>query len=355
MKLLRGNKGTFVNIKIKRDHITKLIPFRIQRAEIPLDSISYSLIHPLDPKIGYINIRTFGNRTVAEFEENFKQLIREHKIQGLTLDLRGNSGGSLYAAVEIADLFLEKTKVIVSIKGRKLYRTFAARHENKYPQYPLVILINRTSASASEIVAAALQHHKKATIIGSRSWGKGLVETVYKLSMKSAVALTTAKYYTPANKCLQRDFTKLDAYYEAPYKKDYDTARHIVGGVFPDIHVKSETYPPFMVRFISKGLFFKFARKLILEHYPVNTRFKASKSVLKRFKYFLKNIDIKYDQKKFNQHIKIIKYEIEKEVLTIKFSQDEGTKVFLRTDPVSVRAIDVLKNQISMEAQNGKK
>ena len=354
MKLLRGSKGTFVNIKIKRDHIAKLIPYRIQRAEIPLDSISYSLKHPLNGKIGYINIRTFGNRTVTELEENLNQLIRDHQIKGLILDLRGNSGGSLYAAVDISDLFLEKSKVIVSVKGRKLQRTFTAKYKNKYSQYPLVVLINRTSASASEIVAAALQYHKKATIVGSRSWGKGLVETLHKLSMNSAVALTSAKYYTPANKCLQRDFTRLDEYYEVPYKKNYDSARNIEGGVFPDLFVKSETYPPLMVRFISKGLFFKFARKLILEHYPVNTSFKASKSVIKRFKYFLKNLKIKYDQKKFNQQAKLVKYEIEKEILTIKFSQDEGMKVFLRTDPVSIKAIDILKNQISMETKNGK-
>lgn len=354
MKLLRGSKGTMVHIKIKRDHIAKLIPFRIKRAEIPLDSISYCLAHPLDNTIGYINIRTFGNRTLKEFEESLERLIKNQHIKGLILDLRGNSGGSLYAAIDISDLFLEKSKIIVSIKGRKLNRTFRAKGQDKYPGLKLAILVNRTSASASEIVAAALQYHKKAIIIGSRTWGKGLVETLHKLSMNSAVALTSAKYYTPANKCLQRDFSRLDQYYEAPYQKDYDTARHIEGGVFPDRLVRSETYPPLMVRFISKGLFFKFARKLILEHYPVSPKFHASKSVIKRFKYFLKNLGVPYNSNKFNQQVKLVRYEIEKEVLNIKFSHDEGMKVFLRTDPVSLKAIDILKNQITAEAQNGK-
>ena len=132
MKKLRGSKDTYVNIQIKREGIEKLIPYRIKRAEIPLNSISYCFPHPDESRIGYISIRTFGNTTAKEFKNHIKKLIEQHKIKALILDLRGNSGGSLYAAVEIADFFLNKGKVIVSIRGRALKQNFLSIKNNQF-------------------------------------------------------------------------------------------------------------------------------------------------------------------------------------------------------------------------------
>jgi len=353
MRKLRGTKGTLVNIKIKRENISRLFEYKIKRAEIPLNSITYSLPHPLNPLIGYISIRTFGNTTARELKNNIEKLIKDHHIKGLILDLRGNSGGSLYAAIDISDLFLEKGKTIVSIRSRRKNKIFKAQDKIRY-QIPLAILINRSSASASEIVAAALQFHKKASIIGSRSWGKGLVETLYKLPLNSAIALTTAKYYTPDNKCIQRDFSKLDNYYSSVLEKGYDTDKTIEGGVFPDYLVKSRIYPTIVITLISKGIIFEFSRKIIKNAPNLRKNFKASQKILNQFARYLSENKIKYNPKDFKKHIEDIKYEIEREVITNKFSSDEGTRVFLKSDPVTQKSVDILNPIIKREKNNGK-
>jgi carboxyl-terminal processing protease len=347
MRLLRGAKDTVVTIKIRREGFEGLIPFKINRAEIPLNSISYSLVLPGAPEIGYISIRTFGNTTAAEFKENIERLINENKIKALILDLRGNAGGSLYAAIDVADFFLEKGTVIVSLKGRAFNQHFAAKKNGQYENFPVVVLINRGSASASEIVASALQDSQRAVIIGSRSWGKGLVQTISRLSLNTSVALTTAKYYTPANKCLQRDFNEVDDYFfflNTNYS-DYDTDRTIEGGVIPDITISPDSYAVPIVNFISRGIFFKFARYLIETDRTITQSFKADQKVISEFKRFLKKTKLQYDSGTFKNHTDTIRLEIEREVLSNKFSPSEGLKIFLKSDPVTQKAVEVLEKK----------
>ena len=131
LKRLRGSKGTTVRIKIRRKGIERLIPFKIEREEIPLNSISYSQVLPWAVEIGYINIRTFGNTTARELTESVRQLIKEHKIKALILDLRGNAGGSLNAAIQVADLFLARGTVIVSLKGRTFNQRYTAQKDGQ--------------------------------------------------------------------------------------------------------------------------------------------------------------------------------------------------------------------------------
>lgn len=347
MRLLRGAKGTVVTIKIRREGFDGLIPFKIERAEIPLNSISYSLVLPGDPEIGYISIRTFGNTTAGEFKENIRHLIKENKIKALMVDLRGNAGGSLYAAIDVADFFLEKGTVIVSLKGRAFNQHFAAKKNGQYENLPVVVLINRGSASASEIVASALQDTQRAVIIGSRSWGKGLVQTISRLSLNTSVALTTAKYYTPANKCLQRDFDEVDDYlfFMNTNYSDYNTDKSIEGGVIPDITISPDFYPEAIANFISRGIFFKFARYLIETDGTITQRFKADQRVIREFRKFLKKTNLQHHPGTFKNHSHIIRLEIEREVLSNKFSPAEGLKVFLKSDPVTQKAVEVLKKK----------
>jgi carboxyl-terminal processing protease len=347
MRLLRGAKGTAVTIKIRREGFEGLIPFKIKRAEIPLNSISYSLVLPGSPGIGYISIRTFGNTTASEFKENIESLIKENKIKALILDLRGNAGGSLYAAIDVADFFLEKGTVIVSLKGRAFNQHFAAKKNGQNENLPVVVLINRGSASASEIVASALQDTQRAVIIGSRSWGKGLVQTISRLSLNTSVALTTAKYYTPANKCLQRDFNEVDDYlfFLNTNYSDYDIDKTIEGGVIPDITIPPDFYPEPIVNFISRGIFFKFARYLIETDGTITQSFKADQQVIREFKKFLKKTKLQYNPGMFKNHTETIRLEIEREVLSNKFSPSEGLKIFLKSDPVTQKAVEVLKKK----------
>jgi carboxyl-terminal processing protease len=343
MKMLRGAKGTYVSIKIRREGMSELIPFKIKRAEIPLNSISYSVAHPEAPEIAYISLRTFGNTTAKEFSDNMKELAKSHPIKALILDLRGNAGGSLYAAIDLADFFLKKGAVIVSVKGRTFNQNFKAKKDNQYEQLPVAVLINRGSASASEIVAAALQDHKRGTILGSRSWGKGLVQTISRLSLNSSLALTTAKYYTPANKCLQRDFDERDDYFFFVNNRNYDTDQSIEGGVIPDIPIKQEFYPEVIVTCISKGLFFKFARFLITGGLKISKTFKADDEIIKKFRTYVKEQEVKLDEKELVKHVARFRIEIEREALSQVFSPDEGIKVFLKADTVSQKAVEVLK------------
>ena len=345
VKMLRGEKDTIVHIKIKRQGVKELLPFEIKRVEIPLNSVSYALVHPMNDRIGYISVRTFGSTTTDEIKKALDKMIKEHKIVGVILDLRGNPGGSLRAAIEISDLFLPKGKVIVSIKGRRINQTAYSMYDNQYENLKVAVLINRGSASASEIVAAAIKDNKAGIVLGVRSWGKGLVETVYPLKLKSALALTTAKYYTPSGKCLQRDFTKLDDYYFF-FNKNYNNDDTIPGGVIPDYIVKSNTYKELSFKFLSKGLFFRFAKKLIdSKRFKITKDFRANNDVISEFKRFLKSIKFKYDDKKFKKEISEIAYGIENEVLSLKFSIEEGVKVFLRDDPVSKKALEILLNK----------
>jgi len=347
MRMLRGAKGTNVSIKIRREGIEGLISFNIKRAEIPLNSISYALTLPNSPFIGYINIRTFGNTTPHELEKNIDDLIKKNNIKALIVDLRGNAGGSLYAAIDVADLFLEKGKVIVSLKGRTFNRSYSAQKNGQYENLPMAVLINRGSASASEIVASAIQDNHRAEILGSRSWGKGLVQTISQLSMNTSVALTTAKYYTPANKCLQRDFNEMDDYLfflDAHYS-NYDKDKSIEGGVIPDISIPPEFYHEPVVTFISSGIFFKFARYLMDKGWPIDRDFKVGKKIIEEFKKFLKRNKISYNGNKFKKNEDVIRVEILREVLTNKFTPEDGVKVFLKSDPATQKAVEVLKKK----------
>lgn len=360
MTKLRGASNTYVNLEIVREGIETPISFRIKREEIPLDSISYAVVHPEDSRIGYINIRTFGSTTAKEFKEKTDELIKKHNIKAMIIDLRGNAGGSLYAAVDIADFFLPSGTVIVSIKGRQLKQNFIARKDNQYEGMPAAVLINRGTASASEIVASALQDHKKAIIIGTRSWGKGLVQTVHKLALSSSLALTTAKYYTPANNCLQRDYRKQDDYLSILYYKDYDNDQTIKGGVTPDIYEEGETIPAMLVKFISNGVFFKFAREQITSNLEIKENFSADDTIIEKFKTFLKMNNITYNPEEFKKDIKNVRSEIAREVLNNKFSTEKGMMVLLKSDPVAHKAVDQLRLELKKQAEekgatNGKR
>jgi carboxyl-terminal processing protease len=353
LRRLRGDKGTHVNIKIFREGLAKPISFRIKRAEIPLNSISYALVVPNAPKIGYISIRTFGHTTAGEFKENLEKLLAENNINALILDLRGNTGGSLYAAVDVADFFLPRGKVIVTIKGRTIEHSFSAREDNQFEDLTLAVLINRTSASASEIVASALKDHQRATIVGTRSWGKGLVESVNQLSLNSALALTTARYYTASEKCLQRDFSRLDDYLFFLGQANYDHNQDIQGGVMPDVYVRGNEFPPLIIDLISKGAFFSFSRKLIESDKKIEKDFKADTEVLEQFKHFLKENNIHYDASEFNRHLAAIQSQIERDVLTNKFSSLEGAGIFLKSDPVTQKAIEILREKSTERSSHG--
>jgi carboxyl-terminal processing protease len=203
VKLMRGPKGTDVTISIVREGEQAPIKFTITRDVIPLLSVK---VKDVDPDVGYIRITNFQKKTSSEFEEALLK-IREEKgdsFKGLVLDLRNNPGGLLVSAIEIADYFIDSGP-IVSTKGRLPNQNFSynAKLKGTEPDYPMVVLVNGGSASASEIVAGALQDYRKAILIGGTTFGKGSVQTIYPLLDGSGMRVTTARYFTPSGRSIQ--------------------------------------------------------------------------------------------------------------------------------------------------------
>ena len=218
MKLLKGPKGTVVQVGIKRDAESELLAFDIVRDKIPIYSIDAA--HMLDKRIGYIKVSRFAKTTMDELREALVDLKKEG-MKDLVLDLQGNGGGMLRTAIEMSDEFLSEDKLIVYTEGRSFER------DNTYAQYKglfekgrLVVLVDEASASASEIVSGAVQDWDRGLVIGRRSFGKGLVQRPMRLPDGSAVRLTVQKYYTPAGRCIQKPYEDgVEAYRKEKFER----------------------------------------------------------------------------------------------------------------------------------------
>lgn len=214
--LLRGKKGTKVEMKVKRKGEVNLLDFMVIRDKIPINSLDASYM--LNNNTGYIKLNKFSATTTAEFFEAIQALKASSKLINLVLDLRGNGGGYLTAAIELADQFLAAYKLVVYTQGTHIEKKeYTSTAQGEFEQGKLVVLIDEGSASASEIVAGAIQDWDRGVLIGRRSFGKGLVQQPFPLTDGSMVRLTTQHYYTPSGRCIQKPYTEgVDA-----YRKDF--------------------------------------------------------------------------------------------------------------------------------------
>ena len=201
VKKIRGPKGTPVKLTIARKGVQKPLDFSITRDVIPLKSVRH---YSLTPEIGYVRVSNFQSKTARDLSETLEGLESQGKLKGLIIDLRNNPGGLLSQAIEVSELFLD-SGVIVSTKGRDSSQNIkaTAHTDEKQRDYPIIVLVNGGSASAAEIVAGALQDNKRAIILGTRTFGKGSVQTILPLSDGSGLRLTTSLYYTPSGKSIQ--------------------------------------------------------------------------------------------------------------------------------------------------------
>jgi carboxyl-terminal processing protease len=372
MLKLRGIKGTKVNITVVRGGMEKPFELTIVRAEIPLYSVPYSFM--LQDEIGYIFIRNFGGTTTREFEEKMESLVKQG-MKGLILDMRSNGGGTFIQSIEISDEFLSKGTPIVSMKGKnkEFNREFRALYDNQYEKIPLVILINRGTASAPEIVSGAIKDNDRGFIVGETSFGKGLVQTVHPLSMNAAVALTTAKYFTPSGRSIQRDYTHIEDYRftgriaEGEREVRYTSGGRKVlgqGGISPDYEVKF-SFKTITAKLLIKGAFFSYAQKFTNKNTPLSKKislppksqaqekdsgrkkvivrdFIVDSLVMKDFKNYLRVSKIDYDSGQFEEAKEEIKRELEREIFSSLWGIEEGVKVYRNSDPVVLKAIEVL-------------
>jgi len=356
--MLKGPKGTTVHIGIGREGNEKMLEFTVTRDEIPRHGVDNPLI--VRPGIGYVRVAQFNETTDQELAEALDKLDYP-SLKGMILDLRNNPGGLLNEGVGVADMFLDKNQLIVSHRGRaSAERRYYALKGNGGVRVPLVVLINGQSASASEIVAGAIQDHDRGLILGETSFGKGLVQTVLTLSEGTGLFLTTAKYYTPSGRLIQRDYktTSLWDYHynrKTPEKpteiKLTDGGRQVTGGggITPDVVIAEPKFTPFQTMLFRHRVLLPFDLGVgdfvtyYLGQNPTVTKdFVADDAVMNEFRRFLGKQQIQYTEAELAENMEFIRQRIKQEIFLSVFGQAESYKVELENDVQLQRAIDEL-------------
>lgn len=355
--MLKGPKGTVVHITMKRVGYSESLNFTVTRDEIPKHSVD--LDFEVRPGIGYIKLSGFNETTDTELAGALKDLDAS-KLDGIVLDLRGNPGGLLNEAVAVSDMFLDKNQLIVSHHGRSSpERRYYAVRGNRGVTVPLVVIVNGGSASASEIVTGAIQDHDRGLVVGEQSFGKGLVQTVSGLSENTGLALTTARYYTPSGRLIQRDYKDVSLYdylynhkNPAPTEvKLTDSGRQVTGGggITPDVTVVPAKLDPFQESLLRHEVFFAYQGGVggfttyFLGMRPEITKdFVPTDDVLKVFRGYLDKEKVPYTEGDITQNLSWIKREIRKEVFISVFGLTEGYKVELEDDAQLQKAVESL-------------
>jgi carboxyl-terminal processing protease len=349
---LKGPKGTVVHFAVSREGTEKPVEFTITRDEISRKSVDAAFF--IRPGIAYIRILSFNETTNDELTEALNRM-QEKGIQGLILDLRGNPGGLLNEAVEVADHFLERNQLIVYHYGRSSpEKKYIARNGNDGHEYPMVVLINRFSASASEIVTGALQDHDRALVMGEPSFGKGLVQTVMPLSEHTALALTTAHYYTPSGRLIQRDYSDVSLYdYYYHYNdgpEDHSDARLTDGGrtvyggrgITPDVIVQDPKLNTVATNLLQRGTFFDFGKYYLGIHKTIPENFTVTDDVLQDFKQFLASKKIVITDADMQANADFIKRHIRTQLVLVIFGEDKAAKIAIDNDYLVNKALDDL-------------
>ncbi len=398
-KKVRGGKGEPVTIKVDRAGSEGPLTFTIIRDSVPLPSIRNAYM--LRPGTGYIGL-TGGFQSTSD--EELRESLDKLKSQGmrqLVLDIRGNPGGLLTQAIDVASEFLPRGQVVVSVKGRTEYSDpIVYKSTGSEPEdVPLVVLINRGTASASEIVAGAIQDHGRGLIVGETSFGKGLVQHVFLLPFNTGLTLTTARYYTPYGRSLQRDYSS-GSLYDYYTRHDEDEAKpqgspaptHAAGsretqtaltqasptphppsgpavktaagrvfygggGITPDIDIKPVSFSPLKSRITEAA--FQFTRQLAaglvtgLESYKVErvqygknakaTDYPINDRVLEAFRNFVRtDTASQLSPAQLDEELDFVKLRLREEIVTAAYSNDAGARVLLDSDPQVLRALEAL-------------
>jgi carboxyl-terminal processing protease len=360
-KNLKGPKGTHVQVSVLREGQSKPLTFDLVRDEIAHPSVD--LKYEIRPGVGYIHLTQFQETTAQEVDDAIDSFPN---LKGLVFDLRGNPGGLLSQAVEVCDHLLAKGQNIVSQRGRAYPdQNYTATHGNDGKTFPIVVLVNRNTASAAEIVSGALQDHDRALIVGETTFGKGLVQTVYNLSENTGLALTTYHYYTPSGRLIQRNYTGVslyDYYYNhagatAPGAnnrevKFTDSGRTVYGGggITPDEKIDNPKANTFQEKLgpYDKSAFFHFAAHYLANR-TVDKNFQVDDAVLTEFKQFLTSQDIPWSEKDMNDNLDWLKINIKEKIITSQFGQLQGLRVMADWDPQIQKALTFLPEAQALE------
>ncbi len=358
--MLKGPRGTTVHIGIVREGAAKPLAFDVIRDDINRPSVDQAFF--VKPGYGYLHIELFNETTGHEVEQALEKFAAAQKaagepeMKGLILDLRDNPGGLLNEAVSVADKFLAKGDVIVSHHGRSSpERVYRAQNGNHGNVYPIVVIVNRNSASASEIVSGALQDHDRAWILGDNTFGKGLVQTVYPLSENTGLTLTTARYYTPSGRLIQRDYANtsfLDYYYKTNTAtrndndvKMTDGGRTVYGGggIAPDEKITPEKFDSLQAYLYAQGIL-NFTRHYFADHsikLPENWQ-PDEQTVEQLHDWMLKEPNVKFTEAEFTRDHDWIKRNLGTQMILTALGATEGDKYRVQTDPIVLKGLDAM-------------
>ena len=350
--LLKGQRGTQVKIVVSREGSADNLTFTVTRDDISRKSVEYAFW--VNPGIAYLKILQFNETTGKELDDNLKRL-GENNIKGLVLDLRANPGGLLNQGIDVADHFLDKGALIVSHHGRSSpEKSYVARNGNHGHEYPIVVLVDGYSASAAEIVAGALQDHDRAWILGARTFGKGLVQTVYPLSENTGLALTTAHFYTPSGRLIQRDYSNR-SFYDYYFHKGDDSKNPLDvkmteggrtvyggGGITPDEKFEAAKLDHLELELGRAGLF-NFARWYFGSHGTnLPKGWMPDAAFLEEFHNYLLKHGTSFTEAEFVADRDWITRYLAREMYITAFNIDESGRIFAQTDPEVAKAVDAM-------------
>ena len=389
MKRLRGPKNTEVRVKVLRGGVPDLIEFKITRGKIPVYSLDAAYM--ADKTTGYIKLNRFAASSADEFREALEKL-KKQGMKNLILDLQGNGGGYLNIAIDLADEFLGKDKLIVYTEGNKQPREEAkSSARGGFEEGRLVVLVDETSASASEIVTGAIQDWDRGVVVGRRTFGKGLVQRPIDLPDGSMIRLTIARYYTPSGRCIQKPYDKtanpdgtlsgennLEKYNQElidrfnhgelmhadsihfPDSLKYQTkklARTVYGGggIMPDFFVPIDTtqYTDYHRNIVAKGVVIKTTMKFIESHRKelqskykkfetFNDKFEISDEILANMQTLAEQEKIKFDEKQYRKSLPLIKTQLKALIARDLWDMNEYFQIMNTTDSSVLQALKVL-------------
>ena len=376
MRRLRGPKGSKVNVKVLRAGVPELLPFTIKRDKIPVYSLDAAYM--TDERIGYIRINRFAATTGKEFSDALRKL-RKQGMKDLILDLQGNGGGYLNAAIDICDQVLDAKELIVYTEGRRNPRSeFKAKGDGDFRNGRLVVLVDEFSASASEIVTGAIQDWDRGVVIGRRTFGKGLVQRPIDLPDGSMIRLTVARYYTPSGRCIQKPYESVEQYNrdlidrynrgemmsaDSIHFPDSLKARTLKlgrtvyggGGIMPDYFVPIDTamYTNYYLKLRDKGAIVQFNIKLIDRHrrewvktYKTfarfNRDFEVDDAMLQELVAIGETMGAAYDEKQYRTALPLIKTQVKALLARDLWSMSEYFQVVNTLNPSMRKAIELL-------------
>ncbi|WP_294627056.1 S41 family peptidase [uncultured Bacteroides sp.] len=378
MKRLRGPKGSKVDLKIVRRGVQDPLVFTVKRDKIPI--LSLDAAYMIQPKTGYIRINRFGATTAEEFKKAMKELQRQG-MKEMILDLQGNGGGYLNAAIDLANEFLGQKELIVYTEGRAAKRSeFYAKGNGEFRNGRLIVLVDEYTASASEIVSGAVQDWDRGIIVGRRSFGKGLVQRPINLPDGSMIRLTISRYYTPAGRCIQKPYDSTTDYnqdlierfnrgelmnadsihFPDSLKVQTKKLSRIVyggGGIMPDYFVPIDTtlYTDYHRHLVAKGVIIKFTMKFIESHRkelnskykkfePFDEKFAIDDNMMATLREMGDKEGVKFNEEQYRKSLPLIKTQLKALIARDLWDMNEYFRVMNTTNESVLKALEILNS-----------